>query len=130
MLHLKWNCNSWLLTHCLKCWMKVVIAEIREAFKKKNKKCGFFPHWGGGQPQIHTFLKVWVREVWKKSTLFIFFLKASLKFDHFHFKISKVTSFLMYVVHSKLFWATLNLEPTQNKVNLVELSSNGSYSVQ
>ena len=35
----------------------------REAFKKKNKnkKCGFFPHWGGGgQPQIHTFLKVWI----------------------------------------------------------------------
>ena len=29
--------------------------------KKKNKKCGFFPHWGGGgQPQIHTFLKVWI----------------------------------------------------------------------
>ena len=29
---------------------------FREAFKKK---CGFFPHWGGGgQGQIHTFIKV------------------------------------------------------------------------
>ena len=25
-----------------------IITDIREAFKKKNKKCGFFPHWGGG----------------------------------------------------------------------------------
>ena len=40
----------------------IVIKYIREAFQKKiNKKCGFFPHWGGGgQPQIHTFLKVWI----------------------------------------------------------------------
>ena len=31
------------------------------SLQKKNKKCGFFPHWGGGgQPQIHTFLKVWI----------------------------------------------------------------------
>ena len=31
---------------------------IREAFKKKKKKCGFFPHGGGVLGQIHTFIKV------------------------------------------------------------------------
>ena len=31
----------------------------REAFKKKeNKKCGFFPHWGGSTPNPHFFISV------------------------------------------------------------------------
>ena len=71
----------------------------------------FFHTGGGGQPQIHTFFKSvdFQGGEWgglggvEKIHTFYFFLKASLKFDHFHFKISKVTSFLMYVVHSKLF---------------------------
>ena len=33
---------------------------LREAFKKKIKSVDFFHTAGGGQPQIHTFLKVWI----------------------------------------------------------------------
>ena len=34
---------------------------------KKNKKCGFFPHYGEGHPQIHTFKKVWIFRGWGGS---------------------------------------------------------------
>ena len=36
------------------------LAIVREAFKKKIKSLDFFHTGWGGQPQIHTFLKVWI----------------------------------------------------------------------
>ena len=38
---------------------------------KKNKKCGLFPHCGGGgQPLIHTFKKVWI--LWGRFNIHTF----------------------------------------------------------
>ena len=48
------NDIGWYYANYTKCWK---INLFKGSLQKKNKKCGFFPHWGGGgQPQIHTFL--------------------------------------------------------------------------
>ena len=62
---------------------------LREAFKNKNKKCGFFPHWGwgGSTPNPHFFKSVDFQGGWGVlgpiSTLFcpiLFFLKNFVLF--------------------------------------------------
>ena len=40
-------------------WVSELLDLLREAFNKKNKKCGFFPHLGEGVNLKSTLLKKW-----------------------------------------------------------------------